>query len=201
MLLDSSHNALCTWSFLVSWLSSYWQLLILWFFLCVALIVIVSVWILWGFDLTEDWVRLLAKPRVALAAIFPSLIAVARDFEETTSIPLRVGTVSALLAAVAALQLYVEESNNRDRVKTKDYALERTREEAERAERAESLLVALINETREARKRTERAEDLIIASINEAREGTREANALLGRIANGITAAAAAAEEARQENE
>jgi hypothetical protein len=201
MLLNSCHNALDSWVFLASWLSSYWQLLILWIFLCIALIIIAFVWILWGFDLTEDWVRLLAKPRVALAAIFPSLIAVARDFEKTTSIPLRVGTVSALLAAVAALQLYVEESNNRDRVKTKDEALERTREATERAERAESLLFDLINETREATARTERAENLIIDSINEAREGRREANALLRRIADGITAAAAAAEEAQEENE
>ncbi len=57
-----------------------------------------------------------------LAAILPALIPIARSLEEDAKAPSAVKgtTVAGLLLAVAVLQLYGQERNNRDRLKTEN---------------------------------------------------------------------------------
>jgi hypothetical protein len=81
-----------------------------------------------------------------------------------------------LLVIIAVFQTYGQCRNNRDRIKTEDRITEQ-----------KNLLIASINEAREGREEAERR--------------TERTEALLGRIADGITTAAAADEEAWKENE
>jgi len=55
-----------------------------------------------------------------LAAILPALIPIARSLEEEAPSVVKGTTVAGLLLAVAVLQLYGQERNNRDRLKTEN---------------------------------------------------------------------------------
>jgi hypothetical protein len=104
-----------------------------------------------------------------------------------------------LLFAVAGLQIYGQERNNRDRIKTED----RITEQKNLLTEQRDLLIASINEARAGR---DEARAFLLAFVNQTEEGREEAekraertDALLVRIADGISAAAASAEEAREE--
>lgn len=176
---------------LVSWLVAFWSGPILLVLVGVPLVIIAI----------YHWSQLVAWPPgrwwPVLAAITPALIPIARDFEKNASPSLGGLTVAPLLAAIAVIQFYGQDRNNRDRIKTEDRIAEQ-----------QDLLIASINEAREGRNLLTEQRTLLIASINEAKEGREEAEgraerteALICRIADGISAAAASAEEAREEEE
>lgn len=54
------------------------------------------------------------------AATLPAFIPIARTLQENASSAVQGSTVAGLLLAVAVLQLYGQERNNRDRIKTED---------------------------------------------------------------------------------
>jgi hypothetical protein len=111
------------------------------------------------------------------------LIPIARSLEENASSWVRGLTLAALLVTIAVLQTYGQDRNNRDRIKTEN----RIAEQKDLLTEQTNLLIAAINEAREGREEAERRAE--------------RAEALLGRIADGISAAAASAEEAREEEE
>lgn len=162
-------------SFLASWLSGDWPWLLSLALVGLAVTLIRS----WSWLLDWDGGRWWPVP----ASILPALIPITRDLQEDGPVWVKRVTLSLLLMTVAVLQIYGQDRNKRDRSK----------DEMARA-RAESRIT----------KQT----DLLIAAIDEAREGRDEARKhakttedLLCRIADGITAAAAAAEEAQGKNE
>jgi len=159
----------------VSSLSDHW----LWF-LCLGSVGLAVILIRsWSWLLAWDEGRWWPVP----ASILPAMIPIARSLEENAPAWVKTGTVVLLLTAVAVFQIYGQERNNRDR---RNQELARARTEIRISEQT-NLLVASVNEARAGR--------------DEARERARSTEALLCRIADGITAAAAAAEEAREENE
>jgi hypothetical protein len=92
--------------------------------------------------------------------------------------------------AIAVIQFYGQDRNNRDRIKTED----RIAEQQNLLTEQRALLIASINEAREGREEAEgRAE--------RTEERAERTEALICRIADGISAAAASAEEAREEEE
>lgn len=105
-----------------------------------------------------------------VAAILPALIPIARNLEENAPWVVQGSTVAALLLAVAVLQFYGQERNNRDRIKTED------------------RFTDLFNELREGRRSAAALAD----AVNEQGIEVR-------RIADGIAALAAQAEEAIEE--
>jgi hypothetical protein len=113
-------------------------------------------------DRLLDWEP--GKRWPVLAAILPAFIPIARTLQENAPLAVQGSTVAGLLLAVAVLQLYGQERNNRDRIKTEDRFSD------------------LFNEIRQARRET--------SSI-----GTE-----VRRIADGITALAAEAEEESEES-
>lgn len=162
-------------SLLASWLSGDWPWLLSLALVGLAVTLIRS----WSWLLDWDAGRWWPVP----ASILPAMIPIARTLEEDAPSWVKTGTVVALLTAVAVFQIYGQERNNRDRL-NQDMA--RARAESRISEQR-NLLIAAINEAREGR--------------DEARERARTTEALLCRIADGITTAAAAAEEAREANQ
>jgi hypothetical protein len=159
----------------VSWLSDHW----LWF-LCLGSVGLAVILIRsWSWLLDWDEGRWWPVP----ASILPAMIPIARTLEENASAWVKTGTVVVLLTAVAIFQVYGQVRHKRDRLKQE---LARARAESRISEQR-NLLIAAINEAREER--------------DEARERARSTEALLCRIADGITTAAATAEEAREENQ
>ena len=162
-------------SLLASWLSGHWPWLLSLALVGLAVTLICS----WSWLLVWDAGRWWPVP----ASILPAMIPIARTLEEDAPSWVKTGTVVMLLTAVAVFQIYGQERNNRDRL-NQDMA--RARAESRISEQR-NLLIAAINEAREGR--------------DEARERARTTEALLCRIADGITTAAAAAEEAREANQ
>ena len=121
----------------------------------------------------HHWSQLVAWPPgrwwPVLAAITPALIPIARSLEENAPSWVRGLTLALLLVTIAVFQAYGQDRNNRDRIKTEN----RIAEQAD-------LLIAAINEAREGREEAERRAE--------------RAEALLGRIADAISTAAASAE-------
>jgi hypothetical protein len=159
----------------VSWLNDHW----LWLFSLALVGLAVTLIRSWSWLLDWEAGRWWPVP----ASLLPAMIPITRDLQEDAPSWVKTGTVVVLLTAVAVLQVYGQERNNRDRL---NQDLARARAESEISEQR-NLLIAAINEAREGR--------------DEARERARRTDALLCRIADGITAAAAAAEEAQEENE
>ncbi len=169
---------------LVSWLVAFWSGPILLVLVGVPLVIIAI----------YHWSQLVAWPPgrwwPVLAAITPALIPIARDFEKNASPSLGGLTVAPLLVAIAVIQFYGQDRNNRDRIKTED----RIAEQQNLLTEQRALLIASINEAREGREEAEgRAE--------RTEERAERTEALICRIADGISAAAASAEEAREEEE
>lgn len=105
------------------------------------------------------------------AAVLPSLIPIARSLEEGSSKAVQSVTVGGLLLAVAALQLYGQARNNRERVKTED------------------RFVSLLDEIREGRREAAEGRSVVSAlAVAAEKQGDliREQEALIRRIANGI---------------
>lgn len=157
------------------WLSGHWPYLLFLALVGLAVILVRS----WSWLLDWEGGRWWPVP----ASILPAMIPITRGLEENAPSWVRGLTLAVLLVTIAVLQTYGQGRNNRDRIKTEDRITEQ-----------KNLLTEQTN--------------LLIASINEAREGREEAErrterteALLGRIADGITTAAAADEEAWKENE
>jgi predicted histidine transporter YuiF (NhaC family) len=111
----------------------------------------------------------------------PACIPIARSLEENSTALVRYGTVAGLLLAVAVIQLYGQERNNRDRIKTED----RINEQQSLLGEQKTLLTAIAF--------------AIAEQSDQFRAQYREQSTQLRRIADGIAAAAAAAEEFRQE--
>jgi hypothetical protein len=162
---------------LASWLVAFWSGPLLLVFVGVPLVIIV----IYHWPQLLDWPP--GKRWQIPAAIMPALIPIARSLEENAPSWVRGLTLATLLVAIAVLQNYGQDRNNRDRIKTENRITEQTN---------------LLEEQR----------DLLIAAINEAEKGREEAerraertDALLVRIADGISAAAASAKEAREEEE
>ncbi len=105
-----------------------------------------------------------------LAAILPPCIPIARSLEENAPVPVRYATVAGLLLAVAVVQLYGQERNKRDRIKTED------------------RFIDLVDEVRKGRRES-RLERAALRGI------VSQQGAQVRRIADGITALAAQAEE------
>jgi hypothetical protein len=98
------------------------------------------------------------------AAVMPPLIPIARSLQEDSSKTVQSVTMVVLLLAVAALQLYGQERNNRERIKT------------------EARFLGLLDEIRQGRR--EAAEGRVVVSAL-AVEAEKQGY-LLSRIANGI---------------
>lgn len=128
---------------------------------------------LWEWLLDRDW----GRHWPVGAAILPACIPIARSFEENAPALIRSATVAALLLAVAVVQLYGQERNNRDRIET-------ARERIETENRFSDLL----NEVRQGRRESRIATDSLRITVSEQGSQVR-------RIADGITALAAQAEE------
>lgn len=162
---------------LVSWLVAFWSGPLLLVLVGVPLVIIAI----------YHWSQLVAWPPgrwwPVLAAITPALIPIARSLEENAPSWVRGLTLALLLVTIAVLQTYGQDRNNRDRIKTEN----RIAEQKDLLTEQTNLLIAAINEAREGREEAERRAE--------------RAEALLGRIADGISAAAASAEEAREEEE
>jgi hypothetical protein len=80
-----------------------------------ALLVLVAAGAFWWDDLLA-WEP--GKYWPAVAAFLPPCIPIARSFQENARPSVRYATVAVLLLAVAVVQLYGQERNNRDRIKT-----------------------------------------------------------------------------------
>jgi hypothetical protein len=104
----------------------------------------------------------------AAAATLPALIPIARTLQENAPSVVQGGTVAFLLLAVAVLQLYGQERNNRDRIKTEDRFSD------------------LSNEVREGRREARDAAAAIAAEISEGRREARDAAAAIAAIAAGV---------------
>jgi hypothetical protein len=96
------------------------------------------------------------------------LIPIARTLQENAPSVVQGGTVAFLLLAVAVLQLYGQERNNRDRIKTEDRFSD------------------LSNEVREGRREARDAAAAIAAEISEGRREARDAAAAIAAIAAGV---------------
>ncbi len=94
------------------------------------------------------------------ASVLPACIPIARSLEEEAPPWIKACTVGALLMAVAALQIYGQERNNRDRIKT---AAERTQQEADREDQVAKQTDLLAKQT-----------NLLIALSSEIRKQTRK---------------------------
>ncbi len=148
---------------LLDWSTSHW----LWLVVAGVMAASIASWIwrewLLDCELGQFW--------GLFAAVLPSLIPIARSLEEGASKSVQSVTVGGLLLAVAALQLYGQERNNRERVKTED------------------RFVGLLDEVREGRREAAEGRSAVSALAVEAeKQGDllREQQALLRRIADGI---------------
>jgi hypothetical protein len=92
------------WPLLSQWLGHYWP----WLGIS-GIGILIFFW--WDWLLARDWGRFWPVP----AAFLPALIPFARDWQKTAPSPLKGCSVSALLLAVAVLQIYGQERNNNDR--------------------------------------------------------------------------------------
>ena len=102
-----------SWPLLSQWLGQHWPWLCLLGAVALALIF-------------RDW--LLEQPAGRLwpvgAAFLPPLIPFAREWDQKVWDPFKGCIVPGLLLAVAVLQLYGQERNNRDRIKTENQFLD-----------------------------------------------------------------------------
>ena len=125
-----------------------------------ALLVLVAAGVFWWDDLLA-WEP--GKYWQAVAAFLPPCIPIARSFQENAQPSVRYATVAVLLLAVAVVQLYGQERNNRNRIETEEC---NNRNRIETEARFSDLFIAIEQQGIEVR-----------------------------RIADGITALAAQAEE------
>ena len=174
------------------WFSAHWPWLLSPALLGLAAVILIRSW---SWLLDRETGRWWPVP----ASILPALIPIARSLEDKAPTGVETVTVVLLLFAVAGLQIYGQERNNRDRIKTED----RITEQKNLLTEQRDLLIASINEARAGR---DEARAFLLAFVNQTEEGREEAekraertDALLVRIADGISAAAASAEEAREE--
>jgi hypothetical protein len=164
----------------------------------------------------------------APAAILPAFIPFARDWDQSAPIGTKRFTVAALLLAVAVLQIYGQQRNNRDRIKTENrftglfrevWRARRTiirarRESSRRSSRTTARLVDLLGTIEATSSASQRRLADLIAEIEAGRESTRvhfmalfdeieaariESETISSGIADAITALAATAEEAQRD--
>lgn len=117
---------------------------------------------LWGWSLDQPWGEFWPVP----AALLPACIPFARSVEQDDSKLVQTGIVVTLLLAVAVLQVYGQQRNQRDRLKTES-AFD------EQSTLLNAVAVAIAEQG---------------AAIAEQGDEGRERTALLGRIADGIAA-------------
>jgi methyl-accepting chemotaxis protein len=132
----------------------------------------------------------------AAAATLPALIPIARTLQENAPSVVQGGTVAFLLLAVAVLQLYGQERNNRDRIKTEDrfsdlfneirQARRETSSIGTEVRRIADGITALADEVREGRREARDAAAAIAAEISEGRREARDAAAAIAAIAAGV---------------
>ena len=166
----------------VSWLNDHW----LWLFSLALVGLAVTLIRSWSWLLDWEAGRWWPVP----ASLLPAMIPITRDLQEDGPVWVKRVTLALLLMTVAVLQIYGQDRNKRDRSKDE---LARARAESRITEQTD-LLIAAIDEARQGRDEAREGRD-------EARKHAKTTEDLLCRIADGITAAAAAAEEAQEENE